>query len=86
MATMKEVFIFPDLTTSIDDAAIPVPAEDEVLVRIIVSGANPIDWKAADEQIAKAIHGNLKAPRHRNAGKDFAGYVHGQSIPLGHWN
>jgi NADPH2:quinone reductase len=84
MATMKEVFIFPDLQTSIDDAPIPVHGEYDVLVRIVVSGANPIDWKAADERVAKIIHGNLKAPLHRNSGKDFAGYVHGKSIPLEH--
>jgi NADPH:quinone reductase-like Zn-dependent oxidoreductase len=82
MATMKEVFIFPDLHTSIYDAPVPVPGDYEVLVKIVVAGANPIDWKAADERVALLIHVNLKAPQHRSSGKDFASYVHGQSIPL----
>jgi hypothetical protein len=81
MTTMKEAFIFPDLRTVIEDAPIPIPGESDVIVKIVVAGANPIDWKAADEQVAKAIHGNLRAPLHRNSGKDFAGYVHGQSNP-----
>lgn len=40
-------------------------------MKIVVAGANPIDWKGADEEAAKAMHGVLKNPLHRNAGKDL---------------
>lgn len=76
MSTMKETFINPDLHTTIDDAPIPIPGDNDVIVKIVIAGANPIDWKAADERVAEILHGNLKAPLHRNSGKDFAGYVH----------
>lgn len=76
--TMKEAVIAPSLLTTIEEAPVPTPKEGEVIVKVVVAGANPIDWKGADEEVAKAMHGLLKNPLHRNAGKDFAGYVHGK--------
>ena len=76
MATMKEAIIDPDLHVTIEDAQIPKPKPDEVIIKIVIAGTNPIDWKGADEANARAMHGDLKNPLHRNAGKDMAGHVH----------
>jgi len=74
--TMKEAFLHPDLHVTIRDAEIPIPLPEEVIIKIIITGSNPIDWKGADEEVARILHGNLKSPLHTNAGKDMAGYVH----------
>lgn len=76
MATMKQAIIHPDLHVTIEDAPIPEPEKDEVIVKIAFAGTNPIDWKGADEENARAMHGDLENPLHKNAGKDMAGYVH----------
>lgn len=49
----------------VDDTPIPVPNDDQVVIRVVVSGSNPKDWKLA-EMI------NLT----QNAGDDIAGVVH----------
>ncbi len=75
--TMKQAIINEDLSVSFEtDAAIPEPRDDEVIIRAVYAGINPIDWKGARETDAVALHGELKNPVHRAAGKDFAGYVH----------
>jgi NADPH:quinone reductase-like Zn-dependent oxidoreductase len=76
MATMKEAIIYPDLHVTIEDAPIPKPKPDEVIIKIVIAGTNPIDWKGADEGNARALHGELENPLYRNAGKDMAGYIH----------
>jgi hypothetical protein len=74
---MRQAIIKEDLSTSFEtDAAIPEPREDEVIIRAVYAGVNPIDWKGAREADAVALHGELKNLVHRAAGKDFAGYVH----------
>ncbi|TVY37084.1 Trans-enoyl reductase, partial [Lachnellula subtilissima] len=74
--TMKEAIIHPDLHVTIEDADVPKPKPDEVIIKIVIAGSNPIDWKGADEANARALHGDLDNHPHRNAGKDMAGYVH----------
>jgi NADPH:quinone reductase-like Zn-dependent oxidoreductase len=39
---MKEVIVhpLPDLTTSIHDVPIPIPKEDEVVIKVAVAGSN----------------------------------------------
>ncbi|TVY68914.1 Trans-enoyl reductase [Lachnellula suecica] len=76
MSTMKEAIIHPNLQVTIEDAQIPTPKPDEVIIKIVFAGTNPIDWKGADEVSARAMHGDLENPLHKNAGKDMAGYVH----------
>jgi len=74
---MRQAILHEDLSVSFEtDAAIPEPREDEVIIRAVYAGVNPIDWKGAREADAVALHGELKNPVHRAAGKDFAGYVH----------
>lgn len=63
---MKEAFIDKTLSVAVRDVDIPVPAPGQVLIRTVVSGTNPKDWKL---------------PRWRpdfpasNQGDDIAGYV-----------
>ncbi|OBT39128.1 hypothetical protein VE00_10982 [Pseudogymnoascus sp. WSF 3629] len=74
---MRQAIIKEDLSVSFEpDAAIPEPREDEVIICAVYAGINPIDWKGAREADSVALHGELKNPVHRAAGKDFAGYVH----------
>ena len=74
---MRQAIIKEDLSVSFEpDAAIPEPREDEVIICAVYASINPIDWKGTREADSVALHGELKNPVHRAAGKDFAGYVH----------
>lgn len=65
---MKEALVSQDLTVAIHDTDKPVPAPGQVLIRIVVSGTNPKDWKIPRWQVW-----NEGAPA--NQGDDIAGYV-----------
>lgn len=81
---MKEAIVPPSLDVEILDSQIPTPGDEEVIVKVVAIGLNPIDWKGADPEVAIQLHGNLKAKQYANPGKDFAGYVHsvGKTIPF----
>lgn len=75
--TMKQAIVNEDLSVSFEsDVPIPEPCEDEVIIRAVYAGINPIDWKGARILDAVALHGQLQGPHYRAAGKDFAGFVH----------
>lgn len=61
---MKEAIVNVDLSVSIIDSDIPKPKENEVLIKVIVSGSNPKDWK---------IPGWTQ--KSHNSGDDIAGVV-----------
>ncbi|KAF3069804.1 Protein TOXD [Daldinia childiae] len=42
---MKEALIAPGPKVQIIDSPIPKPGADEVLIKVVVSGSNPKDWK-----------------------------------------
>ena len=42
---MKEVIVHPGPRTEIKESAIPSPGPLQVLIKVIVSGINPKDWK-----------------------------------------
>lgn len=42
---MKEAIVAPDATVTITDSPIPSPGPREILVKVIVAGTNPKDWK-----------------------------------------
>jgi NADPH2:quinone reductase len=73
---MKEAITQVDLSVKIVDSPIPTPGTNEVVIKVVVAAANPIDWKGVlpEEQIR--LHGKLEAPEFQNNGKDVAGYVH----------
>lgn len=63
--TMKEAIVQPDLEVNIVDSPIPVPKDDEVVIKVVVSGSNPKDWK-------RPVWSNTA----HNSGDDIAGVVH----------
>ncbi|KAK4166840.1 alcohol dehydrogenase [Cladorrhinum sp. PSN259] len=65
--TMKEALVHKGTTVKIVDTPIPkLPSSDHVLIRIVVSGSNPKDWKLPD--IVPDDDGS-------NQGDDIAGIV-----------
>ena len=62
---MKEAIVSPGPKVQIIDSPIPKPEADQVVIKVIVSGSNPKDWKRAQ---------TAKAPL--NTGDDIAGIVH----------
>ncbi|KAL8799732.1 MAG: hypothetical protein Q9182_005675 [Xanthomendoza sp. 2 TL-2023] len=62
---MKEAIVQPDLNVEIIDSEIPVPKDDEVVIKVVVSGSNPKDWKRP-----------VMSKKAMNSGDDIAGIVH----------
>jgi NADPH:quinone reductase-like Zn-dependent oxidoreductase len=75
MATMKAVRIHtfggPD-ALSIENAPLPTPKRDEIVVRVRAAGVNPVDWKTRKGQ---GVAGMLDRPLPVVLGWDFAGSV-----------
>jgi hypothetical protein len=63
--TMYELIIHPGPKVEVIDSPIPVPNDDQVVIKVIVSGCNPKDWKRP-EWFNVSI----------NQGDDIAGIVH----------
>ncbi|KAH7305179.1 chaperonin 10-like protein [Stachybotrys elegans] len=61
---MKEALVAPDLSVSIRDVPTPQPGPDELLIKVIVAGSNPKDWKHP-HFFSQTV----------NTGDDVAGYV-----------
>lgn len=60
---MKEVFIYSGPRAEIIDSPIPTPPNaDQLVIKVVVSGTNPKDWKVI--------------PRPLNQGDDIAGIVY----------
>ncbi|KAJ5550247.1 hypothetical protein N7461_004945 [Penicillium sp. DV-2018c] len=62
---MKEAIIDQTLTATIRDVEIPTPQPGQVLIKVVVSGSNPKDWKLPKWQPDRIM----------NQGDDIAGYV-----------
>lgn len=62
---MKEAIIDQNISAIIWDVDIPTPAPAQVLIRVVVSGTNPKDWKLPKWQPDNVM----------NQGDDIAGYV-----------
>ncbi|PFH61468.1 hypothetical protein XA68_17299 [Ophiocordyceps unilateralis] len=61
---MKEAIVYPDGSVTIQDAAVPTPGPREVLVKVVIAGTNPKDWKWP-----------TLMQRAQNSGDDVAGTV-----------
>jgi NADPH:quinone reductase-like Zn-dependent oxidoreductase len=81
MATMKQVIGLPnsEVVCRIESAPIPEPSDKQVLIKVVVSGSNPKDWKVP--LWAAAYNGGdddswqSKAKKGINHGDDIAGIV-----------
>ncbi|WP_435593255.1 NAD(P)-dependent alcohol dehydrogenase [Nocardia sp. bgisy118] len=58
------------------EIAVPVPGDDEVLVRVYAAAVNALDWHVmrGDPYLARPMMG-LRGPRAKIRGRDFAGRV-----------
>jgi NADPH2:quinone reductase len=78
---MKEVINLatPEVTTKIVDSPVPEPEAKQVLIKVIVSGSNPKDWKAPVYSIdyKDPNDGTMMARSSKgvNQGDDIAGIV-----------
>lgn len=74
-AIVQDRYGSPD-TLTLTDVDTPVPAADEVLVRVEAAALNAYDWHAmrGDPRIARLTMGRSR-PRARIRGRDFAGQV-----------
>jgi len=61
---MKAITYSPDASLELVERPTPVPSEGEVLVRMMVSGVNPTDWKARE----RASADETTVPNHDGAG------------------
>lgn len=61
---MKEAIVSKGPKVEIVDSPIPLPGNNEVCIKVVVSGSNPKDWKRAESGSAM------------NTGDDIAGVVH----------
>ena len=61
-----------------EEVAIPVAADDQVLIRVRASSVNPIDWHfMRGEPYLMRVATGLKVPKHGVVGFDVAGVVEG---------
>jgi NADPH2:quinone reductase len=63
---MKEAIVAAGPKVTIQDIPIPTPEPNQVVIRVIVSGSNPKDWKIPD----------IIDKYNANSGDDIAGIVH----------
>ncbi|KAL3429878.1 GroES-like protein [Aspergillus tetrazonus] len=64
---MKEAFVDRNISVTIQDTDIPVPEAGQVLIRVVISGINPKDWKIP------LVWPTDGTPT--NQGDDIAGYI-----------
>ncbi|OCK77360.1 GroES-like protein [Lepidopterella palustris CBS 459.81] len=62
---MKEVIVYSGPKAEVVDSPVPEPAADQVLIKVVVSGSNPKDWKMGEWKMMTG-----------NTGDDIAGIVH----------
>ncbi|KAJ5089160.1 hypothetical protein N7532_007844 [Penicillium argentinense] len=74
---MKEVINVAGPVARIVERPIPEPNDDQVLIKVVVSGSNPKDWKIPDLVASwDSTHGIwLEAKKGLNQGDDIAGLV-----------
>jgi NADPH:quinone reductase-like Zn-dependent oxidoreductase len=76
--TMK-AFVYheygPPDVLELREIAKPVPADDEVLVRVLATSVNPVEWHTMTGVPYIARMGGLRRPKSERLGVDFAGTV-----------
>lgn len=74
---MKEAINLLGPAVKIVDSPIPVPNNDQVLIKVIVSGSNPKDWKLPEFVASGKFDSDIlrEAKDGLNQGDDIAGIV-----------
>lgn len=75
---MKSVVNLAGPTVKIIDVPIPEPNDDQVVIKVVVSGSNPKDWKVPDIAASEArpfFERYLQVREGVNQGDDIAGVV-----------
>jgi NADPH:quinone reductase-like Zn-dependent oxidoreductase len=57
------------------EIALPVPADDQVLVRVRASSVNPVEWYGVTGPVFARIGSGLRTPSFTGVGADFAGTI-----------
>lgn len=74
-AVMQRCYGSPELLT-VEDVSRPMPADDEILVRVKAAAVNPLDWhSAAGWPYIMRLSNGLGTPSDPSTGVDFAGSV-----------
>jgi NADPH:quinone reductase-like Zn-dependent oxidoreductase len=73
-AIVRSEYGSPDVIR-IEDVPKPVPADDEVLIRVVAASVNGSDREAVVGKPAYVRMGGIRRPRHRILGSDIAGRV-----------
>lgn len=76
-SNMKEAINFAGPIVKIVDSPIPEPNDDQVLIKVSVSGSNPKDWKIPDLAASgdSSFAMLLEAKKGLNQGDDIAGII-----------
>ncbi|KAE8311051.1 hypothetical protein BDV41DRAFT_578901 [Aspergillus transmontanensis] len=74
---MKEVVSLAGPTVKLVDSPIPEPNDDQVLIKVVVSGSNPKDWKVPHLAASRdtSFRMMLEAKKGLNQGDDIAGVI-----------
>lgn len=74
---MKEVINLAGPIAKLVDSPVPEPNDDQVLIKVVVSGSNPKDWKVPDLAASgdSSFEMMRKAKDGLNQGDDIAGIV-----------
>ncbi|RAK96013.1 GroES-like protein, partial [Aspergillus ibericus CBS 121593] len=75
---MKEIINLPGPSTKLIDSPIPDINDDQVLIKVVVSGSNPKDWKVPElavNQDSAFFQRYARVRQGVNQGDDIAGVV-----------
>lgn len=78
---MKQIVILAgsEVRTRLEDASVPEPGPKQVLIKVVVSGSNPKDWKMPEQAVGYdgPENGSLfaRSKAGANQGDDIAGIV-----------
>src|SRR4051794_13260828 len=73
-AIVHERYGRPDVL-ALRDVDTPAPAADQVLVRVVASSVNPVEWYGVTGLLLGRIGDGLRRPKTTSVGADLAGRV-----------
>ncbi|KAK2014588.1 alcohol dehydrogenase GroES-like domain-containing protein [Colletotrichum eremochloae] len=77
---MKEAIVNTDISVTVKDSPIPTPGPGELLIKVIVSGTNPKDWKVPQWQNEAANSGDDVAGIVETVGSDVYEFAKGDRV------